>query len=77
MSAFITRVEADVLIVKFETPAGLNDFRNNALRDALYELVQNRPDPVLAVDLMKLDRFFTIADDESQALASLRPLPTA
>jgi anti-sigma B factor antagonist len=120
MSAFTTRVESDVLIVKFETPAGLNDFRNNALRDALYDLVQNRPDPVLAVDLqkvdylsssgvailvglkrrvdtrkgkivffhvqpvvrdllavMKLDRFFNIADDESQALASLRPLPTA
>jgi anti-sigma B factor antagonist len=120
MSAFITRVESDVLIVKFEGAAGLNDFRNNALRDALYEVVQNRPDPVLAVDLqkidylsssgvailvglkrrvdtrngkivlfqvqpvvrdllavMKLDRFFTIADDETQAMASLRPLPTA
>ena len=27
--------------------------------------------------VMKLDRFFTITDDEAQALASLRPLPTA
>src|SRR5262249_57017787 len=27
--------------------------------------------------VMKLDRFFLIADDEPQALASLRPLPTA
>jgi anti-sigma B factor antagonist len=120
MSAFTTRVESDVLILKFEAAAGLNDFRNNALRDSLYELVQNRPDPVLAVDLakvdylsssgvailvglkrrvdthkgkivffnvqpvvrdllavMKLDRFFTIADDEPQALASLGCVPTA
>ncbi len=27
--------------------------------------------------VMKLDRFFTIADDQSRALASLRPVPTA
>ncbi len=26
--------------------------------------------------VMKLDRFFTIADDEPRALASLRPVPT-
>jgi anti-sigma B factor antagonist len=120
MSAFSTRAESDVLIVKVEAAASLNDFRNNALRDALYEVVQNRPDLNLAVDLqkvdylsssgvailvglkrrvdtrkgkvvfynvqpvvrdllavMKLDRFFSIADDESQALASLRPIPTA
>lgn len=120
MSAFITRVESETLIVKFEASAGLNDFRNNALRDALYELVQNRAEPALAVDLqqvdylsssgvailvglkrrvdtrngkivlfhvqpvvrdllavMKLDRYFAIADNEAQALASLRPLPTA
>ena len=120
MSAFITRVESETLIVKFEAAAGLNDFRNNALRDALYELVQNRAEPALAVDLqhvdylsssgvailvglkrrvdtrngkivlfhvqpvvrdllavMKLDRYFAIADNEAQALASLRPLPTA
>jgi anti-sigma B factor antagonist len=120
MSTFITRVESDVMILKFEAAAGLNDFRNSALRDALYELVQTRTAPILAVDLqkvdylsssgvailvglkrrvdtrdgkivffhvqpvvrdllgvMKLDRFFAIADDEPQALASLRPLPTA
>lgn len=120
MSAFSTRVESDATIVRFEAAGSLNDFRNNALRDALYELVQNQPAPVLAVDLqkvdylsssgvailvglkrrvdsrqgkivlfhvqpvvrdllavMKLDRFFTVADDESEALASLRPLPTA
>ena len=27
--------------------------------------------------VMKLDRFFTIAEDEALALASLRPVPTA
>ena len=27
--------------------------------------------------VMKLDRFFSVADDEPRALASLRPLPTA
>ena len=27
--------------------------------------------------VMKLDRFFIITDDEPQALASLRPVPTA
>jgi anti-sigma B factor antagonist len=29
------------------------------------------------LSVMKLDRFFVINDDESQALASLRPVPTA
>src|SRR3954468_14486161 len=33
MSTFITRVESDVMILKFEAAAGLNDFRNSALRD--------------------------------------------
>jgi anti-sigma B factor antagonist len=120
MSAFSTRVESNVLIVKFEAAASLNDFRNNTLRDGLYELVQTQQEPQLAVDLqkvdylsssgvailvglkrrvdtrngkivlfhvqpvvrdllavMKLDRFFVIVDDEPNALASLRPLPTA
>jgi anti-sigma B factor antagonist len=120
MSSFSTRDASDVLVVHFESAAGLNDFRNNALRDALYELVQTRSDPRFAVDLenvdylsssgvavlvglkrrvdarrgqivfyqvqpvvrdllavMKLDRFFTIAEDEPRALASLRPVPTA
>jgi anti-sigma B factor antagonist len=120
MSSFTTHAESDVLVVQFETPAGLNDFRNNALRDALYELVQTRSEPHFAVDLqkvdylsssgvailvglkrrvearggkvvfyhvqpvvrdllavMRLDRFFTIAEDQPRALASLRPVPTA
>jgi anti-sigma B factor antagonist len=120
MASFTTRAESDVVIVQFETAAGLNDFRNNALRDALYELVQTRPEPNFAVDLQKvdylsssgvailvglkrrmearggkivfyhiqpivrdllamtrLDGFFTIVADEPQALASLRPFPSA
>jgi anti-sigma B factor antagonist len=120
MSAFSTRSESDVLVVTFENAAGLNDFRNTALRDGLYELAQNPDEPRLVLDLekvdylsssgvailvglkrrvetkggkiaifhvqpivrdllgvMKLDRFFVIADDEPKALASLRPLPTA
>jgi anti-sigma B factor antagonist len=120
MSSFTTNTESDVLVVRFETAAGLNDFRNNALRDSLYDLVLAQPDPLFAIDLnkidylsssgvailvglkrrvekksgkivfyqvqpvvrdllavMKLDRFFTLADDEHQALASLRSAPTA
>ena len=120
MSSFTTHDASDALVVQFESAAGLNDFRNSALRDSLYELVQSRSDPRFAVDLekvdylsssgvailvglkrrvdsrsgkivfyhvqpivrdllavMKLDRFFLIADDEPRALASLRPIPTA
>jgi len=120
MSFFSTRPESDVLVVTFESASGLNDFRNNALRDSLYELVQGDASPLFAVDLvkvdylsssgvailvglkrrvetkggkivvyhlqpivrdllavMKLDRFFIIAEDEAKAIASLRPLPTA
>jgi anti-sigma B factor antagonist len=120
MANFTTRAESDVLVVQFDSAAGLNEFRNNALRDALYELVQNRPEPYFAIDLekvdylsssgvailvglkrrmearggkivfyhiqpivrdllgmTKLDKFFTLVEDQSQALASFRPLPTA
>jgi anti-sigma B factor antagonist len=120
MSIFSTRSESDVLVVTLESASGLNDFRNNALRDSLYELVQGEVPRRVAVDLvkvdylsssgvailvglkrrvetkggkivvyhlqpvvrdllsvMKLDRFFDIADDEGSALASLHPLPTA
>jgi anti-sigma B factor antagonist len=55
MSSFTTRDESDVLIVEFEAASGLNDFRNNALRDSLYELVQTRAEPLFAVDLAKVD----------------------
>jgi len=120
MSFFNTRLESDVLVVTFESASGLNDFRNNALRDSLYELVQAEGSPLFAVDLvkvdylsssgvailvglkrrvetqggkiviyhlqpivrdllavMKLDRFFLVAEDEKLAITSLRSLPPA
>jgi anti-sigma B factor antagonist len=55
MSFFTTRTDSDVLVVTFETAAGLNDFRNNALRDSLYELVASQQPPRFAVDLAKVD----------------------
>jgi anti-sigma B factor antagonist len=120
MSSFSTRQDSSVLIITFESAAGLNDFRNSALRDSLYELVASQPTPHFALDLskvdylsssgvailvglkrrvetkggkliiydlqpivhdllavMKLDRFFIIAEDEARAVTSLRPSPTA
>jgi anti-sigma B factor antagonist len=120
MSSFSTRSDSNVSLVTFENAAGLNDFRNTALRDGLYELVATRDEPLLAVDLakvdylsssgvailvglkrrvetkggkiaifhvqpivrdllavMKLDRFFLIADDEDNAVAAVRPVPPA
>jgi anti-sigma B factor antagonist len=119
MATFNTREESDALIITFENAAGLNDFRNNAVRDSLYDLVQSRQDPRVAVDMlkidylsssgvailiglkrrvesrqgkmvlfhvhpvvmdllqvMKLDRYFSFADDNHAAIASLRPVST-
>jgi anti-sigma B factor antagonist len=119
MSTFNTRQESDATIIIFDGAAGLNDFRNNTLRDALYELVSGMEEPRLALDLvkvdylsssgvailvglkrrvdtrkgkivlfnvlpivrdllhvMKLDRYFPIAEDEHSALAALRPVST-
>ncbi len=115
MSTFTTRDEPDALLVTFTDPSGLNDFRNTPLRDALFDLVQSRKEPRVALDMnkidylsssgvailvglkrrienhngkivlyrlqsivrdllqvMKLDRYFVIVDDEEQAVASLR-----
>jgi anti-sigma B factor antagonist len=55
MSSFSTRPDSDVQVVTFESAGGLNDFRNSALRDALYELVATHNDPMLAIDLAKVD----------------------
>jgi anti-sigma B factor antagonist len=55
MSGFSTREESEALIVVFDNAAGLNDFRNHALRDALYDLVQSRAEPRVALDLTKID----------------------
>jgi anti-sigma B factor antagonist len=55
MSAFSTRQETAALVVTFETASSLNDFRNNALRDSLYELVDQQDEPRFALDLSKVD----------------------
>lgn len=55
MSSFTTKSEGDVLIVQFETASELNDFRNNAVRDALYSMIQSGPEANLAVDLERID----------------------
>ena len=55
MSTFSKREESDALIIDFDNAAGLNDFRNNALRDALYELVQSHLEPRVALNLVKVD----------------------
>ena len=55
MSTFSTRDESDALVIVFDNAAGLNDFRNNTLRDALYDSVQSRAEPRVALDLQKVD----------------------
>lgn len=120
MSSFTTREEPDGLVITLDDASGLNDFRSSTFRDALYQEVETREAPRVALDLgtvdylsssgvailvgmkrrtearngklvvyrtqpvvidllrvMKLDRYFAFADDERQALAALRPLPTA
>jgi anti-sigma B factor antagonist len=119
MSTFSTREESDILSIIFESPAGLNDFRNSPLRDSLYELIQTREEPRISLDMakvdylsssgvailvglkrrietrngklvllhvqpivrdllqvMKLDRYFTLVEDQHAAFALLRPVPT-
>jgi len=55
MSFFSTRPESDVLYITFESASGLNDFRNNALRDSLYELVEAEGSLRFAIDLVNVD----------------------
>jgi anti-sigma B factor antagonist len=55
MSSFITRTDSGVQIVAFDGAAGLNDFRNSALRDALYEFVASHNEATIAIDLSKVD----------------------
>ncbi len=55
MTTFNTREECDALIISFDSAAGLNDFRNNSLRDSLYDLVQSRQEPRVALDLRNID----------------------
>ena len=55
MSTFTTRDDAGVLVVAFTDPSGLNDFRNTPLRDALFDLVQEREQPRVALDMHAVD----------------------
>jgi anti-sigma B factor antagonist len=55
MPSFTAREDADVLLISFDGSSGLNDFRNNSLREALYELVTTRDEPRFAVNLNKVD----------------------
>lgn len=55
MSTFTTRDESDVLFILFNDPSGLNDFRNTPLRDALFDLVQSRSEPRVAIEMSKID----------------------
>lgn len=55
MSSFSVRAEPNALVVGIEEPAALNDFRSNAFRDSLYEVVEQEEDPRVALDLGKVD----------------------
>jgi anti-sigma B factor antagonist len=120
MSQFQTHDAPEGLVIALDSPVPLNDFRSSTFRESLYEVVQARPDPRVAVDLsaidylsssgvailvglkrridqkngklvlcrvqplvcdllrvMRLNQYFTFADDEAAALALLRPVPSA
>jgi anti-sigma B factor antagonist len=120
MSPFPTHEDAGVLVINLDNPVALNDFRSTTFREGLYELVETRPDPRIAIDLaaidylsssgvailvglkrrvdnrqgklvlcsvqplvcdllrvMRLNQYFSFAKDEPEALAMLRPVPTA
>jgi anti-sigma B factor antagonist len=119
MASFSIREEPDGMVITFDDPSGLNDFRSSTFRDSLYEAVQGPEAPRVAIDLgavdylsssgvailvglkrrieahkgklvfygvqpvvydllriMKLNGYFSFADDESKALETLRPVPT-
>ena len=55
MLSFSTREDSDALIITIDEPAAINDFRSSAFRDALYEVVEARGEPRIAVDLGPVD----------------------
>jgi anti-sigma B factor antagonist len=120
MSPFQTREVPDGLIITFDSPVPLNDFRSGTFREALYELILARTEPRVIVDLsaidylsssgvailvglkrrvdqkngklvlcrvqplvcdllrvMRLNQYFTFANDEAEAQALMRPVPSA
>src|SRR5262249_42175186 len=54
-TTFTARDEGEALSIRFDSPAGLNDFRNSNLRDSLYALVQERETPQVVLDLEQVD----------------------
>jgi anti-sigma B factor antagonist len=51
MPPFTTRDESGVLVITLDDASALNDFRSNAFRDALYEVIDQRESPRVAFDL--------------------------
>lgn len=43
------------MVIAFNDPSGLNDFRNTPLRDALFDMIQERDDPRAALDMTNVD----------------------
>lgn len=55
MALFQIREESDGLVISIEDSASLNDFRSSTFRETLYQTIQSRPDPRIAVDLAAID----------------------
>ena len=55
MAAFETRHEPQGLFITLGNPSALNDFRTNAFRDALFEVVRPIEHPHVAVNLGAID----------------------
>ena len=55
MATIPTREEPDGLIISIDKPSVLNDFRSSTFRDTLYQIVQSRPEPRIALDLSAVD----------------------
>jgi anti-anti-sigma factor len=55
MSSFSNQEHPDGLLITLDDPAGLNDFRSSTFRDSLYQMVESREAPRIALDLGRVD----------------------
>jgi anti-anti-sigma factor len=55
MPPFQIREEPDGAVISLDNPVALNDFRSNTFREALYEFVQSRGEPRIALDMSGID----------------------
>jgi len=55
MSVFRTREEPEGLVIVLDDANGLNDFRSDAFRNALYQTVDALEPPRVAMDLSRVD----------------------